>query len=205
MAQTLVITGLHGMQKTITKEALCDALKAMPGCITFQTVLKDRYHDAIVGAFLAQSGPVRFCDIYAEVCRRLGATEDDAVLGIAPCPYSHERKDHRGIIRSWVEERSPHSRQHYFRGGKRVFWRQGERPLLFVNPFLGECNNRNNWMPYTHARGAGWSFNPTEALNWSKPSDEVLDIAAAAYRKRGMRGYTRTKAVPNVVVAAILA
>lgn len=201
----MTINNLHGRTLTISKEALCDALQAMPGRINFQVILKDRYHDAIVGAFLERKNPTRFCDIYPDICRRLGATKEDAVQGIAPCPYSQERKDHRGLIRSWVEERSPHSRQRYFRGGKRVIWKQGERPLLFINPKLGEMNEKNEWMPYTHARGLGWSFNPTEALNWSEPASDILETAANAYRKKGMRGSVRTKATSNIVAIAVKA
>lgn len=196
---------MNQIEKTITKEVLCNLLANIPMELTYNVILQDRYYDAIVGAFKAQNGPVRFCWIYPEICRRLGATEEDALRGFAPCPYSNAIIDQKGRIRSWVEERSPHSRQYYFRAGKRTNWKAGDRPLLFINPILGEMNNNNDWMPYTHARGAGWSFNPVEANLWLQPSDEILDRAASAYRRQGMRGAVRTNLIQNVPIIAIKA
>ncbi len=204
MAETLSLTNIHGEAKTFTKDELCNTLLAMPERVTFQVILKDRYHDAIVGAFRGRTGPVRFKQIYSAICLALGATPEEAEKGFAPCPYTGQLKNHEGLIRSWIEERSPHSRQYYFKAGKRTKWREGQRPLLFINPFLGEANNRVNWMPYHHVRGAGWSFDPTAALNWPRPSEEVLNNASAAYRKQGMRGGSeRTAAVKNIVAVAV--
>jgi hypothetical protein len=158
------------------------------------TSKQDRYHDAIVAAFKLHSAttdrPVKFKDIYYNICINLGATPEDALMGIAPCPYENTRKDIKGLIRSWVEERSPHSRQHYWRGGKRVHWTNNERPLLFVNWGLANANTQVEWMPYNHVRGNGWIFDPVAASAWIKPNEEILERATTAYRKIGMQGNT---------------
>ena len=153
---------------------------------------KDRYEDAILGAFKflgAESTPVTFNMVYPLVCRALGADEESAENGIAPDPYNPgSLKDIRGLIRSWVEERCPHSRQHYFRGGVRARWLPGQRSMLFVNYGLAHANEAVAWAPYQFVRGDGWMLDPETATAYQKPSDEGLDAAAAQYKKRGMQG-----------------
>jgi hypothetical protein len=154
--------------------------------------LKDRYEDAILNAFKqlgAESTPVSFNMVYPLVCTMLGADEESAERGIAPDPYSPGTlKDIRGLIRSWVEERCPHSRQHYFRGGLRAKWLPGQRPTLFINYGLARENEKVNWAPYSTVRGDGWMLDPQTASAYQKPADDILDAAAALYKKRGMRG-----------------
>lgn len=169
---------------------------------TFTEVEKttqDRYHDAIVAAFESSDKPVKFRDIYHLVCLNLGATPEEASKGIATCPYEDTKKDIRGLVRSWVEERSPHSRQHYFRGGKRVRWSTDQRPLLFVNWGLAKANTQNLWMPYNHVRGDGWILDPNAAEAWVKPDETILEAAAKAYNKVGMQGCSRTANVHDIV------
>jgi hypothetical protein len=160
--------------------------------------LKDRYENAIVGAFKAlgaESTPVSFNMVYPLVCTALGSDEQAARYGIAPDPYNPgSLKDIRGLIRSWVEERCPHSRQHHFRAGKRVYWKPGDRTLLFVNYGLAQKNEAIAWTPYKFVRGDGWMLNPEAAAAYSMPSNEVLNAAAALYKKQGMRG--RRNATP---------
>ena len=166
---------------------------------------QDRYHAAIVRA-AATLKQFHFKDLYPLVCKNLGATDEQARNGIAPCPYSGELTDStklKGLIRSWVEERSPHSRQHYFLGGRRKIWTaKNPRPLLFVNEKLGAVNAANDWMPYTTARGEIWVFSPDLANSAVKPSEEVLNAAAAAYKKHGMRGATRTVSAADITVVS---
>jgi hypothetical protein len=166
---------------------------------------QDRYHAAIVRAAAALK-QFHFKDLYPLVCKNLGATEEQARNGVAPCPYSGELKDStklKGLIRSWVEERSPHSRQHYFLGGRRKIWTaKNPRPLLFVNEKLGAVNAANEWMPYTTARGEIWVFSPDLANSAVKPTEAVLNAAAAAYKKHGMRGATRTVSAADITVVS---
>jgi hypothetical protein len=164
------------------------------------TEFKDRYENAIISA-VKDRGTFQFKDIYYDVCINLGSTHELALLGKAPCPYTHELKDIKGFVRSWIEERSPHSRQHYFRNGKRVRWdATNPRNLLFVNPVLGTKNDAVAWMPYNTVRGGGWSYNPKAANTYVKPSDEILTLAASMYRRTGVRGAGKqTKAVRDVV------
>lgn len=164
---------------------------------------QDRYHDAIVAAFESHFAttdkPAKFKDIYYLVCLNLGATAEEASKGIAICPYEDVKKDIRGLVRSWVEERSPHSRQHYFRGGKRVSWTTEQRPLLFVNWGLAKANTQNEWMPYNRVRGDGWILDPKAAEKWVKPDETILEAAAKAYKKVGMQGCPRTANVQDIV------
>lgn len=151
---------------------------------------KDRYHDAIVESFNMFPGrSVQFSEIYYHICIRLGASHEDALKGITICPYTCTKKDIRGLIRSWVEERSPHSRQYYWRGGVR--W-NNKNPLLFVNDGLAEKNEACNWMPYNHVRGNGWRYDPAAARAYIQPSEDILSAATAAYRKTGMQGKSHT-------------
>jgi hypothetical protein len=123
---------------------------------------------------------------------------------MAPCPYTHELKDIKGVVRSWIEERSPHSRQHYFRNGKRIHWNDANpRELLFVNPVLGEKNNAVAWRPYNTVRGGGWSFNPAAANAYVKPSEETLVVASGLYRRIGVRGAgNQTKTARDIVTTS---
>ena len=174
---------------------------------TFTDVIEtkqDKYHNAIVSAFKKHADttdkPAQFKDIYYTVCKNLEASDADASKGIAPCPYTGQKKDIKGLIRSWVEERSPHSRQYYWRGGKRVIWTEEQRPLLFVNWGLAKANAEKKWMPYNHVRGNGWILDPMAAKKWVQPSDEILRLATAAYRKTGMQGSPRTPSAPTVII-----
>lgn len=148
----------------------------------------DRYEKAILDA-AAELKTFHFKNLYASVCLRLGATDEQASKGLCPNPYKPEQiKDIRGFVRSWVEERSPHSRQHYFRAGKRTAWLPGERPLLFVNARLFQENTQHAWAPYTHVRGDVWSYDPEAAQASPRPDEAILHAAETLYRKRGMQG-----------------
>ena len=167
----------------------------------------DRFFLPIIKAFQKLQklhDRLQFRQIYMQVCLNLGAAPDRAALGFAPCPYKGGEKNMKGLIRSWVEERSPHSRQHYFRGGRRANWRAHERPLLFVNPVLGENNAANAWQPHTRVRGAGWQFNPEAAQVVTLPSNEMLNAAALLYgNKQGMQGRGRVTHACDVQVKSI--
>ncbi len=156
------------------------------------TYLSDRYFIPITQAFQSLHtlghAKIQFKDLYPLVCRNLGAKDAQAKLGQAPCPYKGNVRDIKGLVRSWVEERSPCSRQYYWRNGKRVFWSFDQRPLLFVNEGLAKKNDEKNWMPYSYVRGDGWMFNPEAAEAWSQPSEVVLQVATQAIQKQGCRG-----------------
>lgn len=134
----------------------------------------------------------RIKDLEKATCLQLHATPEDAAMGYAPCPYTGIRKHMGGLIRSWVEERSPHSRQHYFRAGRRTNWKPNQRPLLFLNHVLGNSNKAVAWAPYMHVRGGGWVYDPDQAAKEVMPTEAILNTAAALYKKQGMRGATRT-------------
>jgi len=154
----------------------------------------DKYYKAIVMAFQKvhlTKASLQFKDIYEQVCLNLGAPPERAALGFATCPYKGIEKNMMGLIRSWVEERSPHSRQYYFRAGTRKVWRQNERPLLFTNTVLGAKNNACDWRPYSHVRGGGWTFDPVAAAAAEQPSVLTLETAAALYKRKGMQGRAR--------------
>jgi hypothetical protein len=175
--------------------------------ILLATSKKDRYHDAIISAFTTlhrHYEKLKFKEIYYHVCLNLGASDEQAKSGLAICPYTSQVKCHKGLIRSWIEERSPHSRQHYFRAGKRVFWKQGDRPLLFINEGLAEQNEKVAWEPYKTVRGDGWIFNPIKPNKYTKPSEEILMAAANKYLKVGMRGAARTIAYTNTTTQYIV-
>jgi hypothetical protein len=166
----------------------------------------DRFFVPIIKAFeklQKEQASLRFKEVYKQICLNLGAPPERAALGFAPCPYKGTEKNMMGLIRSWVEERSPHSRQHYFRGGNITAWRPYERPLLFVNPVLGQNNSANAWRPHTHARGRGWQFNPDAAEASTMPTIDVLNAAALLYVKKGMQGRGRVKHARDVQVKSI--
>jgi hypothetical protein len=173
-----------------SRDNLITSLALMPVDSQFVVFMKDKYHDAIVET-LKNFGEFRPRDVYTPICLALGASQEDALNGRAPCPYTGNIKDMRALIRFWIEERSPHSRRQYFRNGKRAKW-GNKRPLLFVNHKLGEMNNANSWMPKTYSRGDRWSYNPTTASQVIQPTEDVLNFAAAAYVKKGQRGTTPT-------------
>jgi len=162
--------------------------------------MTDKFYNAIVSVVKSMKGSWSFKELYEPICRALGATDSDAKQGCAPCPYKGLTKDMKGLIRSWIEERCPDSRQYYFRAGRLTSWR-GSQPLLFVNPGLGMNNRKVAWAPYNHVRGMGWAFNPDAAKAVEQPSQEILNAAAALYKKRGMQGKNRTisKIVPPSV------
>ena len=126
----------------------------------------------------------QFKDILYHVALALGADDDASALdGKCYHPYAGTRwtKNHLcGQVASWIEERSPHSRQRYWRGNKRITWTELQRPLLFTNPGLGEANDAVEWRPYEHVRGKGWYLHPDDAARWyseKRPSDKTLDLA----------------------------
>jgi len=163
----------------------------------------DRFFVPITTAAASMPPNWQFKNLYRDVCINLGATPEEAAKGVAPCPYNTGvRKDMRGLIRSWVEERSPHSRQYYFRAGSRSTFdtKPNLRPMLFVNPVLGEVNNSVQWAPYKAVRGGGWTYDPEAAEEAEKPSQEVLNSAAALYLKKGMQGQNRTVSKTDVAV-----
>jgi hypothetical protein len=187
--------------------------KMVPGKQVFRIVSTstpwqtDRFFVPITTAAASMPPNWPFKKLYKAVCLNLGATPEEAAKGIAPCPYNTGvRKDMRGLIRSWVEERSPHSRQRYFRAGSRSGFdaKPNLRPLLFVNPVLGEVNNSVHWAPYTPVRGGGWTYNPEAAEAAEKPSEEDLNAAAALYLKKGMQGQNRTVSKADVKITNAL-
>ena len=169
----------------------------------------DHFFIPVTSAFTSMgSYYVRPKSLYNQVCLNLGARPADAERGYAPCPYKTGTYEQRlmnmeGRIRSWIEERSPHSRQHYFCAGKRANWKPDSRPLLFLNPVLGKANNDVAWAPYTYARGGGWAYDPEQAKKELQPSDEILNAAAALYKKTGMRGKGRTVFKANLKIMSV--
>ena len=93
-------------------------------------------------------------------------------------------KNMAGAVRSYIEENSASSRQHYFRGGKLqpVGWRKN----LFYNPGLLEANTLIAWVPYNSVRGTRWYMSPTPTV--SLPNRDTLISASLQYRKIGMNG-----------------
>jgi hypothetical protein len=174
----------------------------------FEVEKTDRYFAPIIKAVrrvqaINGGHGASFKDIYKFVCLDLGATQEQAILGKAPCPYKGGLKDQKGLIRSWIEEHSPHSRQFYFRAGRRTNWRGDKKRLLFTNSLLGEMNNAVGWQPYRAVRGNGWCFDPLAAQNWVQPSEDVLMIAEALYKKKGMQGISRTPLKQDVIYSAV--
>jgi hypothetical protein len=169
----------------------------------------DKFFVPVTSAFTSMASYyVRPKSVYTQVCINLGATPSDAQRGYAPCPYKTGTYEQRlmnmeGRIRSWIEERSPHSRQHYFCAGKRASWKPNSRPLLFLNPVLGKANKDAAWAPYTYARGGGWAYDPEQAKKEIKPSEDILNAAAALYKKKGMRGQGRKVFKANVSMMTV--
>jgi len=162
----------------------------------------DSFYKPIVTAFITLGGyarPLKFKDIYEQVCLNLGSKPSDAKHGIAPCPITGRVMNHKGRIRSWIEERSPCSRQHYFRAGKVAVWKPNKCPLLFINNKLGRMNQECNWQPYNRVTGDGWLFNPPAANQYPLPSYETIIAAAAMYRRKGMQGMNRVQYALSVV------
>ena len=89
-----------------------------------------------------------------------------------------------GRVRSWIEERSASSRQHYFRGG--VLQSDGWRPNLFFNPKLSANNLAGKFKPYKHVIGAKWYVTacPIDLI----PERTMLEEAERDYRRVGMQG-----------------
>jgi hypothetical protein len=87
-----------------------------------------------------------------------------------------------GKIRTFVEERSSDSRQHYFKSG--TLQPRGWMPNLFSNPELCAKNNLCKWKPYCHVGGRGiWSL----GAGSGRPNRMVLLIAESLYKKKGLR------------------
>jgi hypothetical protein len=82
-------------------------------------------------------------------------------------------------------------------------WRGDKKRLLFTNSLLGEKNNALGWQPYRVVRGNGWCFDPLGAQNWVQPSEDVLMIAEALYKKKGMQGISRTPLKQDVIYSAV--
>jgi len=164
--------------------------------------MTDKYHAAITKV-AEQLGSFTFSQIYYPVCIELGATPQQAAQCLAPCPKNGNLMNQGGRIRSWVEEHSPHSRQHYFRAGRLVAWKPNTRPLLFVNEVLGQKNAALEWKPYGYARGHLWSYNPEAAEEVEKPSQAILEAAAALYKKKGMRGSNHVAAPRTTQVTKV--
>ena len=174
----------------------------------FEVKKIDRYRTPIIKAVrhaqaINGGAGASFKNIYKFVCRDLGATEEQAIVGNAPCPYTGILKDQKGRIRSWIEEHSPHSRQYYFRAGRRTNWRGDRSRLLFTNVLLGEKNNAGGWQPYRAVRGNGWCLDPIAAQSWVQPSEDVLMIAESMYKKKGMQGSPRTPFKQDVIHSAV--
>lgn len=125
----------------------------------------------------------QFKDLCHIVAMLFGAeTEEDAHHGVCFHPYTKRQinKNLGAGIATWIEERSPHSRQRYWFANRRVYWTEKQRPLLFINPGLAEANAAKGWRPYSYVRGNGWYLNPVEAKRWfmeDRPSEQVLQEA----------------------------
>ena len=193
-------------RKTMTPQDLAKEIQTRRQGSSYDVVYADRYYCPIIDAVHQLGGDFKFKELYGQVCQNLGATTLQAAKGLAPDPYSPGTvRDIRGLIRSWVEERSPHSMQHYFCNGKRKTWAAGERPLLFINPGLENANSKEAWKPYKYARGTKWSLNETAASSYVKPTEEVLNAAAALYKKQGRRGATNQGRMhADVILAAFI-
>ncbi len=150
-------------------------------------IVMDRWEYAIRKAIQTFPDGFRLSQLVYPVCIELGSSEDEAMAGISYHPYSGKQiTNTQGWIATWIEERSPDSRQRYFCAGKR--WTATNRPLLFVNDGLYEKNTSCNWVPYTHVRGTMWRFDPAAAQARPQPDEDTLNAAALLYRKQGMRG-----------------
>jgi hypothetical protein len=157
-------------------------------------VTMDRWEYAIRQAIEDFPTGFAFKDLVFPVSMILGAdSEEDALKGKTYHPYSGKPITHvEGWIATWIEERSPDSRQRYFCAGSRI---RSNKPLLFVNDGLYRANTTCAWQPYNYVRGGRWLYNPAAALNRVQPTEEVLEVAAAMYRKKGMRGAKNRTAV----------
>lgn len=157
-------------------------------------VTMDRWEYAIRQAIEDFPTGFAFKDLVFPVAMILGAdSEEDALKGKTYHPYTGKPIDNvQGWVATWVEERSPDSRQRYFCAGTR---HKTNKPLLFVNDGLYRANTTCAWQPYTYVRGGRWFYNPAAALNRPQPTEEVLEAAAALYRKKGMRGAKNRTAV----------
>ena len=193
-------------RKTMAPQELAKEIQKQRPGISYHVVFADRYYWAITDAVYQLGGEFKFKKLYGQVCSNLGATALQAAKGFAPDPYKAGTvRDIRGLIRSWVEERSPHSMQHYFCNGKRKAWKAGERPLLFINPGLENANSKGGWKPYKYARGTKWSLNKAAAAAYVKPSEELLNSAAALYKRQGRRGAANQGRMhADVVIAAFI-
>ena len=127
-------------------------------------------------------------DLQAYCIKRIHHVTDyvfSATKGVCPAKNKPINKAAMaGRIRSWIEERSGSSRQHYFRGGTlRV---EGWRPNLFYNPLLSDANSSHDFMPYKHVRGSSWYLKstPGELI----PSRKLLLLAEREIECKGMQG-----------------
>lgn len=141
------------------------------------------------------TGALRFYlrELYPTIALYLGAKEEDVLRKNYVCYHPDNGKQIKdmGYVRTWIQERSPCSRQRYWRNNK---CSERTYPLLFINPVLGRKNVEQNWMPGSQVRGDYWYFDPDEANRWYvtyKPTPAVLAAADAHINpaKRGcMRG-----------------
>lgn len=202
--QTSNMAPIVNKSDAIKAEKIIKRLVPRTTKITLVEDKKDRYRDAITNAFISLGATmtgkgIQPKQLYKTVCLNLGATEAQAIKGMAPCPYTGCEKNIKGVIRSWIEERSPCSRQHYFRGGIIANWKDGDRPLLFVNNKLGKMNASFEWKPYgvdgkrNSVRGDGWIYDPIKAMEFKQPSLVVLKAAESMYKKQGMQGTNRSR------------
>jgi hypothetical protein len=158
---------------------------------------KDWLYDPLLKAVASIGGYwLKWSTLYDAIKEVLDTSETQRMRGVVGLPDGREitETNFRGMVRSWVEERSPYSRQHYFRAGKRTKWTEYQRPKLFVNVGLGRANEMCDWKPYRAARGDGWILYPKMASEYSGPSEEQLVKAERLYLKKGMRGSNRVKA-----------
>ncbi len=155
-------------------------------------IVMDRWEFAIREALKEFPDGFQLRNLLYPVCRNLGASEDEALAGIAYHPYTGKPINVQGWVATWVEERSPDSRQRYFVAGSQY---TSKKPLLFVNDGLYETNTRNDWRPYTYTRGSLWRYDPAAAEARQQPDAEILQAAALEYRKKGMRGIRNRTAV----------
>ena len=155
-------------------------------------VVMDRWEYAIRSAVKQFPDGFKLQQLVYPVCIQLGSTEDEAIAGISYHPYNGKQINVQGWIATWIEERSPDSRQRYFVAGRRY---NSTKPLLFTNDRLYEANASKEWRPYSHVRGGLWQMDSAAAEARAQPEEEILNAAALLYKKQGMRGAKNRTAV----------
>jgi hypothetical protein len=177
-----------------------------------QQITNDAWGAVILAAIqvhIKKTGASRFYqrELYPTIALYLGASDEDVKRKKYVCyhPVSGKKISDMGYVRTWIQERSPCSRQRYWRANIRS---ERKFDLLFINPVLGQHNIARNWMPGSQVRGDYWYFDPEEARRWyvmNKPSNAVLTHADASIdpAKRGRMQGTGHSSVPKCVIGTV--